>query len=151
MPLLTGGGSLLVAVVALRIARRGQERETRARDFDLRRRIAAELFLVVAIRERRIDSVPESAGGAHLFRVKADDDGSNRAEGDAIVAGATLATLLEGQSAEEFSLLFDWLMDKLSYGKEDDARVALVTARSMIELWVSDPEVMLALPRVASS
>ena len=152
LPLLTGGGSVVVGLAALRVARRGhelaaasEEREGRLTRFDARQRVATELFDLVRVREFELEKPTDRATASRLalMNVTPMSHMNNRAEVDIIAAASTLAAVLEGTDRLGFDWLLNLLQELLRPANRGHIPVMATTAKLSIEQWARDPAVFL--------
>lgn len=149
LPLLTGGGSVVVGVAALRVARRGHElaaeaeqRESRSNRFDARQRCAVELLDLVRVREWRISDPGETIGYGGIPELRAGlmQHRDDREEADIISAATTLAASLEDTDLLGFNWALNLLQELLKPANRGHISIMATTVKLSIERWVTDPQ-----------
>ncbi|MFJ3027974.1 hypothetical protein ACIPEQ_03950 [Curtobacterium sp. NPDC087080] len=152
LPLLTGGGSVVVGVAALRVARRGHQlaaeadsRESRSRRFEARNRAAAELLDLVRVREWVLTDPGPKIGPLGLAEIRPGTIGhrDDREEQDIISAATTLAASLD----EDDRLGFDWALNLIQEiikpANVGQMQVMVTTIKLSVERWVTNPQAFL--------
>ncbi|MFK4482552.1 hypothetical protein [Curtobacterium sp. AB7] len=156
LPLLTGGGSVVIGVAALRVARRGhelasaaEEREERSGRFEARQRVAVELLDLVRVREWDLTEpqslpthfgVPEIRPGtaAHM---------NDRDEADIISAASTFAGSLSASDRLGLDWLLNLIQELLRPANRGHIPLMATTTKLMIERWTTEPQAFLERAR----
>lgn len=148
LPLLTGGGSVVVGVAALRVAARGHElaasaseREERSARFETRQRVAVELLDLVRVRVWDITE-PVVTGvsiGRPMIRPGAAAHMNDRTPAEITTAATTFAGSLNDVERLGFDWLLNLLNDILGEDMRDHATTMATLARLLVERWSTDP------------
>lgn len=154
VPLVTGGGAVVVGVAALRVANRGHElaaaadeRAVLATQAAGRQRVAGELLEWVRARQRYLSApTPEPEPGLLLGGavVATEAQDLERNDDDILASASTLSATLDDQDRVSFRWLENYLLLILSAGNRKYVDVMAETANVTIEHWVREPQAVLA-------